>query len=315
MMSFDKKVSVVIPTYNGSRFIERAILSILAQTYSNFELIVVDDGSTDNTAQKINSINDERIKYIYKSNGGPASAYNTGFKTADSDFIFIMDHDDYSYPKRFQNQLEYMLSNKLDICGSFFEIIENKRGFTERKTLPVYAAEVRKELIYKPWTLFNPTLCIKRTVFTKHGYFNENLSAGYDYEFLLRVSDKTICGNVPEILYQWTLHRKSFGWKQKEKGNKQFQNISINKINSNEARIPPHEKYYYKGMVYYYSESYFRATLCFLKSLIFEKFNSKTLLYFSLSSIFFPAVSLLRRHQLFSHPLMVKLKRVVHAPN
>ncbi|HKK53946.1 MAG TPA: glycosyltransferase family A protein [Patescibacteria group bacterium] len=91
------KISVIIPTYNRANFLPRAIKSVLNQTFKDFELIIVDDGSTDNTKEVINNYlkNDDRIKYIYQQNsGGPPKPKNTGIKIAKGEYIAFLDSDD-----------------------------------------------------------------------------------------------------------------------------------------------------------------------------------------------------------------------------
>ena len=144
-------VSVVMPTYNGSKYIKRAIESILGQTYTNFEFLIIDDGSEDNTAEIIHSFNDKRIKYIYQDNRGPASAYNTGFKNAGPDFIFVMDHDDISYPIRLEKQLEYLVKNNLDVCGTNYEIFHERNGYIEKVDRPFDDQELKEKMLFLPW--------------------------------------------------------------------------------------------------------------------------------------------------------------------
>lgn len=89
-----EKVSVIMPAYNASKTIKKSIESVLKQNYSNLELIVVDDGSTDNTKEVVLSITDERIKYFYKDNTGVSDTRNFGLKNATSEFVFFIDSDD-----------------------------------------------------------------------------------------------------------------------------------------------------------------------------------------------------------------------------
>ena len=87
-------ISVVIPLYNKEKIIERTVKSVLKQTYQNFELIIVDDGSTDNSVEVVNRIDDERIRLIRQKNGGPSSARNTGVRNTNTDWIVFLDGDD-----------------------------------------------------------------------------------------------------------------------------------------------------------------------------------------------------------------------------
>jgi glycosyltransferase involved in cell wall biosynthesis len=87
-------VSVIIPTYNRSKLVRQTINSVLAQNYKDFEILVIDDGSTDNTKQTIAEIKDDRTKYFYKNNGGVSSARNLGLKNAQGQFICFLDSDE-----------------------------------------------------------------------------------------------------------------------------------------------------------------------------------------------------------------------------
>jgi len=102
-----KLVSVIIPTFNRADLIEYSIISVLNQTYQNFEIIIIDDGSTDNTREVVHSIKDKRIKYIYyKHVGLPASARNKGIMIARGEFIAFLDSDDIWLPKKLEMQIK-----------------------------------------------------------------------------------------------------------------------------------------------------------------------------------------------------------------
>ena len=102
----DPLVSVIIPTYNRAGVIKETINSIINQTYSNFEIIIVDDGSTDNTGDIIKTFQDDRIKYYWKKNTGlPSKARNVGLKHVNGEFIAFLDSDDIWLPKKIETQL------------------------------------------------------------------------------------------------------------------------------------------------------------------------------------------------------------------
>jgi glycosyltransferase involved in cell wall biosynthesis len=112
------EISVVIPAYNAGRFINRTIDSVLAQTYKNFELIVVDDGSTDNTAQLVKSYG-SKVRYIYKSNAGDGPARSTGIKAAEGNWLAFLDHDDEWLPEKLESQMALLSANPdLRWCGT-----------------------------------------------------------------------------------------------------------------------------------------------------------------------------------------------------
>lgn len=121
------EVSVIIPAYNAAKTIERCIRSVLNQSYNNFECIVVDDGSKDNTAEVVKGINDERIRYIYKENGGVSSTRNRALKEAKGEYICFMDADDYQSEQALSLLVTAMKMHNVDlVVGGFYRVIEDK---------------------------------------------------------------------------------------------------------------------------------------------------------------------------------------------
>ena len=113
-------ISVVIPAYNAGRFIRRTIDSVLAQTYTDYEIIVVDDGSTDNTAEIVKSYG-SKVRYIYQQNAGDGAARNTGIYAAKGEWIAFLDHDDEWLPEKLRLQMELLKRNpQLRWCAANF---------------------------------------------------------------------------------------------------------------------------------------------------------------------------------------------------
>ena len=108
-MTFNPKVSIVIPVYNGSDYLKEAIESALAQTYKNIEIIVVNDGSNDNgNTQRIALSYGNEIRYYYKENGGTATALNFGIEKMQGEYFSWLSHDDVYYPEKISTQIEYL---------------------------------------------------------------------------------------------------------------------------------------------------------------------------------------------------------------
>ncbi len=101
-------VSVLLPTYNAAEFLNYSIKSILNQTYKDYELLIIDDGSTDNTTEVVSNFADDRINYVKKSHSGLASSLNYGLKIAKYDWVARMDADDIAHPERLENQVCYI---------------------------------------------------------------------------------------------------------------------------------------------------------------------------------------------------------------
>jgi len=132
------KVSVIIPTYNREQLLKRAIQSVLNQTFRDFEIIVVDDGSTDNTKEIIDSFTSDKIKYIYESNsGGAARPKNTGIKNAQGKYIAVLDSDDEWLPQKLEKQIELLeifQDPKLGAVGCDVFVFEN--GYKTEYKIP-----------------------------------------------------------------------------------------------------------------------------------------------------------------------------------
>ena len=130
-MNADKvKVSVIMPTYNSEKYLSEAIGSLLAQTFKNFELLIVDDNSGDNTVSIIESYKDSRIKLISGSCNGLAAALNTGIAVAQGEYIARMDSDDIAMPERLSKQVSFLDNNlEYGVCGTRCTSFDDKRDY------------------------------------------------------------------------------------------------------------------------------------------------------------------------------------------
>lgn len=122
------KTSVIVPAYNAEKYIEQTLDSILSQSFSDIEIIVIDDGSTDATADRVRALaeHDARVKYIYQQNsGGPAKPRNVGLAAAQGEYIFIFDSDDIMLPGKIEKYINVFLSNNdIDVIFSDFQVID-----------------------------------------------------------------------------------------------------------------------------------------------------------------------------------------------
>ncbi len=203
------KVSVVIPVYNGGRYISNAIESILNQTYTNVEVIVVDDGSTDDTYEKIKPYLPE-IKYIRQENSGVCNARNAGIISSTGDLISFLDHDDEWLPKKTEKQVNYLLSSpqcKFVHCSfkyinSAGEIIKPS-GYWEE--LKIKRGNNVKE-IFIHYSILPSTMMIRREVFDEVGFWDQSLALCEGYDLCLRIALKYSLGFIDESLVLYRLH-------------------------------------------------------------------------------------------------------------
>ncbi|MCU0397127.1 MAG: glycosyltransferase [Cyclobacteriaceae bacterium] len=202
-MNFDVKVSIILPTHNRAHLLPRAINSVLNQTYPNWELIIVDDGSTDNTKYIIDKFNDRRIKYIQlKSNVGAPEARNIGMVQAKGDFITFLDSDDEYYNNKVEKQLKLFRDSSIPnlgvvSCGR--HDFRNKKKYFE--WTPTYRGNILKPLLSKRKIgSGTPFLMIKRVIVDEGIFFDPDMPAGQDYDFLVRVCLKYNFDFVEESL-------------------------------------------------------------------------------------------------------------------
>lgn len=120
-------VSVIIPAYNAARTILRCVNSVLEQSFKDVECIVIDDGSSDNTAEILGGIGDERLRYIHKENGGVSSSRNRGLDEAKGEYICFMDADDYQSDQALSQLVSAMRMNDVDlVVAGFYRVVDDK---------------------------------------------------------------------------------------------------------------------------------------------------------------------------------------------
>jgi len=219
--------SVVMPVHNGEKYLMEAIESVLNQTYTNFEFLIIENCSTDSSVEIIKSYNDPRIRLIFEEDCGSAQAYNRGFREAKGEFVFIHDHDDVSHPERFEKQLNCMIENDIDICGSYFNIIDEGGNKLVEVQPPLSNDEITKSFYYNVTHLYNPTLCLKKEIFNIFGYFDQKYSPSFDLEFILRIIYDVRVSNAAIPLLNWRRDKTSLSHKDIIFGIKNSFNISF----------------------------------------------------------------------------------------
>lgn len=186
------EVSVIIPAYNAANSIERCINSVLNQSFQDLECIVVDDGSKDNTAEIVKSIKDERIRYIYKENGGVSSTRNRALNEAKGEYICFMDADDYQSEQALSLLVTAMKVHEVDlVVGGFYRVIDDKvavKSYFKKECL-LSRNEYAKKMSKKPAEYYFGVLWNKlyrRSIIEQFNLrMNENISWSEDFIFNL----------------------------------------------------------------------------------------------------------------------------------
>jgi len=201
------KVSVIIPTYNRAHLVSRAIHSVLDQTYQDFELVVVDDGSTDNTYEVVKGFNDQRISYIrHQQNKGCAAARNTGINATRGEYIAFQDSDDEWLPRKLEKQMKFF-SNAPDEVGVIYtdmwRIHEERKKYWHSPLIMPEDGIVYRKALDRVFGIGIGTAVIRRTCLNKTGVLDESLSRLEDFEFFIRLSKYYYFQHVKEPLVNY----------------------------------------------------------------------------------------------------------------
>lgn len=206
-INIEPKVSIIIPTYNRSTFLKRAIESVFNQTYQDFELIVVDDHSKDDTKQIVESLKDNRLLYIRnESNLGGSVSRNIGIKNSNCSLVAFLDDDDEWHPRKLEKQIRIIKNLSNDYCGVYTGMIYYKNGKIIKKTFPKKDGNLFSELLKRNYIGSTSVIMLRKKALDDVGYFNERLPASQDLELYLRLSEKYKFKSIEEPLVNYHLH-------------------------------------------------------------------------------------------------------------
>lgn len=203
-MDTTEKISVIIPTYNRANLIERSVRSVLDQTYDNLEVIVVDDCSTDNTLEVVESIDDSRVHFHrLAKNGGAGQARNEGVKLATAELIAFQDSDDAWRPEKLQKQMSYWEKHPdyLMVYCAYESHIPGEAPL--RMPYSGMTGDLEGDVFYSLLlrnSIGAPTMLLKKDCFVEIGGFDSSLKCLEDWDFALRFSHEYLVGYVDEIL-------------------------------------------------------------------------------------------------------------------
>jgi len=205
-----------MPVYNVEKYVGTAIESILTQTFEDFELMIIDDASTDHTFEIISQYNDKRIRKIRNhTNIGIASSLNKGLAMTNSIYVARMDGDDISKPTRFEKQLAYMKSNSdLGILGSHMELINDYGVVLKEQHKKMGRMNIKLGLFFGNTSLGHPSILIRKSELDKfHLRYDSAFQYAEDYDLYCRSSQHIEFDNYPECLVQYRIHSESVSQK------------------------------------------------------------------------------------------------------
>lgn len=194
-------VSVVMSTYNSAATLSEAIDSILAQTFADFEFIIVNDGSSDNTRDVLKTITDQRVQVLEQENKGLVASLNRGIELAKGKYIARQDADDRSEPNRFQEQVNYLQSHpNVILVGSSMTVMDKSGKTTHKHAVLLGNNELKQELLVRSPFVHGSVMFNKDKAIQAGLYHNDTWPAE-DYDLWLRLAPLGEFGNLDEYLY------------------------------------------------------------------------------------------------------------------
>jgi glycosyltransferase involved in cell wall biosynthesis len=212
------KVSVIIPTCDRAEYLRVAIASVLNQTFQDFELIVVDDASTNNPSELVESFHDDRIKFFrHEARKGGSAARNTGIVNSKCDYIAFLDDDDEWFPDKLARQMALLLASPPEVGCIYtgYVTVDRSTGETRGQKIPQKRGDLSSDLLSENCLGGTSSVLLKRDCFDKVGLFDEKLPSFQDYDLWIRISRKFHFDYIREPLLRYYLHQQKI-WRNLE---------------------------------------------------------------------------------------------------
>ncbi len=203
----EPRVSVVMPVFNGEKFLGQAIESILHQTYTDFELLIINDGSTDSSLDIAQAYTDPRVRIINNDrNRGLINTLNLGLGLAQGGYIARMDSDDLASPGRFAIQVEFLdLHSEIAVVGTWVNLIDDGDNVFSLWRMPTDSYAIREALLESCW-LCHPSVMFRKKAVLAVGGYNPAALHAEDYDLWLRMSERYLLANIPQPLLGYRMH-------------------------------------------------------------------------------------------------------------
>jgi glycosyltransferase involved in cell wall biosynthesis len=210
------RVSVIVPFLNAERFLAEAIESVLAQSYAAWELLLVDDGSSDGSRAVAESYAEQRPEKIFclehagRQNRGVSASLNLGMTHARGDYLALLDADDLCEPQRLQKQVGFLDAHpEVALLGSWYSLIDESGAFVAHKRLPCEDRELRWELYFANQFANSAVMLRREPVLSHVGLHDESYVYAKDYELWCRIAERFAVANLPEYLIRYRVHMDS----------------------------------------------------------------------------------------------------------
>ena len=213
-------ISVVMPVYNGERYLRDAVASILQQTFRDFEFIAVNDGSKDRSKAILDDIAsvDPRLRVVSQANTGIVGALNHGLAIAKGEFVARMDADDFSQPERFAQQITFLRQNPNCVCvGTAFNYMDSRSALIKWNPRETDHTVLEKQLLTGDGgSLIHPTIMLRRSAVVRAGGYRSEAQWVEDLDLYLRLAQIGQLANLPDVLLNYRYHTESVNFTRNE---------------------------------------------------------------------------------------------------
>ena len=199
-------ISVLMPVYNGEKYLDEALRSILEQTFSDFEVIIINDGSTDNSLQILERYTqkDQRIRLVSRENRGLVATLNEGLALAKAPLIARMDADDIAYPERFKLQKQFLDENPEVVCtGGYIEMIDYAGRVLTLLTMPLDDQSIQELMLKGHAAIVHPASMMRADTMKAIGGYKEEYKAAEDLDLWLRLGEMGKLANIPQLILRY----------------------------------------------------------------------------------------------------------------
>jgi glycosyltransferase involved in cell wall biosynthesis len=222
----DSLISIILPVFNGEKYLTDSIESVLSQTYQNWELIIINDGSTDNTEKLVLNYTDTRIRYLLnETNRGIIFSMNKGLEEAKGEFIARLDADDIALPLRLEKQIKFLAENKeYVLAGCYFHTIDSAGNYLKKVTFPDNDLDAQSYLLLH--NCFCHSAVMMRAGIAKDLKYDPEFQVCEDYDLWYRISRRGKIINIPVFGTLYRMHDNNISKRKKD-----IMFANVNKIN------------------------------------------------------------------------------------
>jgi glycosyltransferase involved in cell wall biosynthesis len=280
-------VSIIIPAFNRASYINQTVDSVLQQTYQNIELIVVDDGSTDGTYEKLQAYGSKLTLLTHEchQNKGQAASINFGLSKAEGDYIAVLDSDDFWELSKLEIQVGFLDKNPdigLVYCNGYGVDSNGKRYYNFYNEDPCERSDPNRVLL-DCYILLPQNSLVRKDVYDQVGFFNEEYRSAQDHDMLIRISEITSFAYLPDYVFNYRRHKDSISYQ-----NQDVRWVTGFKILEQASKRYPYKKStlrkrravlnYRLGTVLMKKKKYMSGLACFFKSFLNDPIRAVTVL-------------------------------------